>query len=117
MALNIVVILQRAELMIAADHGLEPSPIGRGGMRVCLGRPQRSPVAHRRLGSTAPRREPVGKGSVLAIKMKPFMGVSEGTEAVSEYEPPHRGRMGKMAPTAILTVEPEGQGFAPQTAS
>ena len=51
---------------------------------------------------------------MFAIKMKPFMGVSEGTEAVSEYEPPHRvvlkGRMGKLAPTTILTVEPEGQG-------
>jgi len=42
------------------------------------------------------------------------MGQSEGTATVSEYEPPRRvvfqGRMGKMAPTIILTVEPEGQG-------
>lgn len=54
------------------------------------------------LGAQLPEGEPVGKGSVFAIKMKPFMGVSEGTEAVSEYEPPHRvvikGRMGRMAP-------------------
>ena len=42
------------------------------------------------------------------------MGQSEGTATVSEYEPPRRvvfqGRMGKMAPTLILTVEPKGQG-------
>jgi carbon monoxide dehydrogenase subunit G len=57
---------------------------------------------------------PIGKGSAFAIKLKPFMGNSEGTVTVSEYEPPHRvvlkGQMGKMAPTLTLTVEPEGQG-------
>ena len=55
---------------------------------------------------------PVGAGSTFAIKFKPFMGQSEGTTTVASYEPPHRvvmtGRMGKMAPTITLTVEPEG---------
>jgi len=57
---------------------------------------------------------PVGAGSTFAIKFKPFMGQSEGTTTVASYEPPHRvvmtGRMGKMAPTITLTVEPEGAG-------
>lgn len=56
----------------------------------------------------------VGPGSTFAIRFKPFMGQSEGTVTVSEYEPPSRvvlrGRMGKMAPTITLTVEPEGEG-------
>jgi uncharacterized protein YndB with AHSA1/START domain len=56
----------------------------------------------------------VGPGSTFAIRIKPFMGQSEGSVTVSEYEPPRRvvlrGRMGKLTPTVILTVEPEGQG-------
>ncbi len=34
----------------------------------------------------------VGQGSTFAIKIKPFMGQSEGTVTVLEYEPPSRGR-------------------------
>ncbi|MGH2703785.1 MAG: SRPBCC family protein [Actinomycetota bacterium] len=56
----------------------------------------------------------VGKGSTFEIKMKPFMGTSEGTVRVAEYESPRRavlkGRMGKMEPTTILTVAPDGAG-------
>ena len=32
----------------------------------------------------------VAEGSTFEIKMKPFMGTSEGTVTVSEYDPPHR---------------------------
>ena len=57
---------------------------------------------------------PVAPGAIFAIKFKPFMGKSEGTITVSEYEPPRRlvlrGQMGKMAPTVILTVEPQAEG-------
>jgi carbon monoxide dehydrogenase subunit G len=57
---------------------------------------------------------PIGTGSTFAVRLKSFMGRSEGTLTLSEYEPPRRavflGQMGKMAPTVILTVEPEGQG-------
>jgi uncharacterized protein YndB with AHSA1/START domain len=56
----------------------------------------------------------VAKGSTFAVKFKPFMGQSEGTITVVEYEAPRRvvfrGRMGKMEPTVIHTVEPNGEG-------
>lgn len=56
----------------------------------------------------------VAKGSTFAIKFKPFMGHSEGTVTVAEYDPPRRtvflGQIGKMAPTITTTVEPEGEG-------
>jgi uncharacterized protein YndB with AHSA1/START domain len=46
----------------------------------------------------------IGAGSTFAIRFKPFMGQSEGTMTVFEYEQPRRvvlrGRMGKMAPTS-----------------
>jgi carbon monoxide dehydrogenase subunit G len=57
---------------------------------------------------------PIGKGSTFAVRFRPFMGRSEGTVTVSDYEPPRRlvlkGKMGKMAPTLILSVEPQGEG-------
>jgi carbon monoxide dehydrogenase subunit G len=57
---------------------------------------------------------PIGKGLTFIVRFKPFMGQSEGTVTVSDYEPPRRivlqGKMGKMAPTVILSVEPQGEG-------
>lgn len=45
---------------------------------------------------------PVAKSSTFAVRFKPFMGKSEGSVTIAEYEPPRRvqlrGRMGKMAP-------------------
>ncbi len=42
------------------------------------------------------------------------MGQSDGTVTVSEYSPPGRvvlqARMGKLEPSTILSVEPEGSG-------
>jgi uncharacterized protein YndB with AHSA1/START domain len=56
----------------------------------------------------------IGKGTVFEVKVKPSMGVSEGTMTVADYEPPRRlvldGRMGKMAPKVTYTVEAEGSG-------
>jgi uncharacterized protein YndB with AHSA1/START domain len=56
----------------------------------------------------------IGQGTTFAIRLKPFMGQSEGTVTVSEYEPPRRlvlrGQMGKIAPTIILTVDPQAEG-------
>jgi uncharacterized protein YndB with AHSA1/START domain len=56
----------------------------------------------------------VKEGSTFAVRFKPFMGQSEGTVTVSKYEPPRcvvfKGRMGKMAPSVIITVEPNGGG-------
>jgi uncharacterized protein YndB with AHSA1/START domain len=58
--------------------------------------------------------EPIEKGTTFTVRFKPFMGQSEGTVTVSDYEPPRRlvlrGKMGKMAPTLILSVEPQGEG-------
>lgn len=57
---------------------------------------------------------PVGAGTTYAVRFKPFMGQSEGTITVREYAPPKRvvmdGKMGSMAPTVTLTVEPNGAG-------
>jgi carbon monoxide dehydrogenase subunit G len=56
----------------------------------------------------------VAQGSTFAITFKPFMGESEGTVTVAEYQPPNRvvlrSRMGKMQPATILTVAPDGGG-------
>ena len=53
-------------------------------------------------------------GRDFAIRFKPFIGQSEGRVTVSEYEPPRRmvlrGQMGKMAPTVVLTVDPQTEG-------
>lgn len=56
----------------------------------------------------------VGPGTVFNVKVKPSMGVSEGTMTVSRFEPgkliEFQGRMGKMAPTVTNICEPETQG-------
>ena len=56
----------------------------------------------------------VEMGTVFDVKVKPSMGVSEGTMTVSRFEPgklvEFRGRMGKMAPTVTNICEPDGQG-------
>jgi uncharacterized protein YndB with AHSA1/START domain len=56
----------------------------------------------------------VGMGTVFDVKVKPSMGVSQGTMTVSRFEPGRliefRGRMGKMAPTVTNICEPDGQG-------
>ena len=56
----------------------------------------------------------VGPGTVFDIKVKPSMGVSEGTMTVSRFEPgrliEYQGRMGKMAPTVTNICESEAQG-------
>jgi uncharacterized protein YndB with AHSA1/START domain len=57
----------------------------------------------------------VGVGTVFDVKVKPSMGVSEGTMTVTRLEPGRlvefRGRMGpKMEPTVTNICEPDGQG-------
>ena len=56
----------------------------------------------------------VGPGTVFDVKVKPSMGVSEGTLTVSRFEPgklvEFKGRMGKMAPTVIHMCEAAGDG-------
>jgi carbon monoxide dehydrogenase subunit G len=56
----------------------------------------------------------VGPGTVFDVRVKPSMGVSEGTMTVSRFEPGNliefQGRMGKMAPTVTNICESEGQG-------
>ncbi len=58
--------------------------------------------------------ENVGVGTVFNVKVKPAMGVSEGTMTVSKLEPgklvEFQGHMGKMNPTVTNIVETEGQG-------
>lgn len=56
----------------------------------------------------------VALGTVFDVKVKPSMGVSEGTMTVSRFEPgaliEFRGRIGKMEPTVTNLVEPDGEG-------
>ena len=56
----------------------------------------------------------VGPGTVFNVKVKPSMGVSEGTMTVSRFEPgkliEFQGRMGKMAPTVTNICEQDAQG-------
>ena len=51
----------------------------------------------------------VGMGTVFDVKVKPSMGVSEGTMTVTRFEPgrlvEYQGRMGKMAPTVTNICE------------
>ena len=58
--------------------------------------------------------ERVGPGTVFTVKVKPSMGVSEGTMTVSRFEPGRliefQGRMGKMTPTVTNICEPDGSG-------
>jgi carbon monoxide dehydrogenase subunit G len=56
----------------------------------------------------------VGMGTVFNVKVKPSMGVSEGTMTVTRLEPgrliEYHGQMGKMAPTVTNICEPEAEG-------
>lgn len=56
----------------------------------------------------------IGMGTVFNVKVKPSMGVSEGTMTVSRFEPgtliEFHGRMGKMEPTVTNICEPDAQG-------
>lgn len=56
----------------------------------------------------------VAMGTVFSVKVKPSMGVSEGTMTVSRFEPgkliEFHGRMGKMDPTVTNICEPDAQG-------
>lgn len=56
----------------------------------------------------------VGMGTVFNVKVKPSMGVSEGTMTVSRFEPGRliefHGRMGRMAPTVTNICEPDTEG-------
>jgi uncharacterized protein YndB with AHSA1/START domain len=56
----------------------------------------------------------VREGATFTTKFKPVMGMTEGTGIVTLYQPPHRvvldERMGRLAPTTTLTVEPSGAG-------
>jgi carbon monoxide dehydrogenase subunit G len=56
----------------------------------------------------------VGVGTVFNVRVKPSMGVSEGTMTVSRLEPgklvEFQGHMGKMAPTVTNICEPDGPG-------
>jgi uncharacterized protein YndB with AHSA1/START domain len=58
--------------------------------------------------------EVVGMGTVFDVKVKPSMGVSEGTMTLSRFEPgrlvEYQGRMGRMSPTVTNICEPEAQG-------
>jgi carbon monoxide dehydrogenase subunit G len=58
--------------------------------------------------------EVVGMGTVFNVKVKPSMGVSEGTMTVSRFEPGRliefHGRMGRMAPTVTNICEPDADG-------
>ena len=51
---------------------------------------------------------------MFEIETKPVMGVSGGTVAVLQYEPPSRivfdVRMGKLQPTTTFTVVPDATG-------
>lgn len=51
-------------------------------------------------------------GATFRTRFKPFMGQTEGTGTVTEYEPPRRvvltQQMGNMKPVLTLTVEPDG---------
>ena len=56
----------------------------------------------------------VGVGTVFNVRVKPSMGVSEGTMTVRRLEPgklvEFEGHMGKMQPTVTNLVEAEGAG-------
>ena len=56
----------------------------------------------------------VAMGTTFDVRVKPSMGVSEGSMTVSRFEPGRlvefRGQMGKMAPTVTNICEPDGKG-------
>ena len=53
-------------------------------------------------------------GTAFNVKVKPSMGVSEGTMTISRFEPERMvefdGRMGRMAPKVTNICEPDAQG-------
>jgi hypothetical protein len=53
-------------------------------------------------------------GTVFDVRVKPSMGVSQGTMTVSRLDPGRlvefRGEMGRMAPTVTNICEPENAG-------
>lgn len=53
---------------------------------------------------------PLGRGTTYHLRLKPSMGVSEGTAEVVDHEPPRRqvlqGHMGSMSPTVTYLFEP-----------
>ena len=57
---------------------------------------------------------PVGQGPVFDIRLKPFMGNSEGTIAVAELQRPRRAvlkaKLGKMPVTLTYSFEADGAG-------
>ena len=59
---------------------------------------------------------PVGKGTTYHLRLKPSMGVSEGTVEMAEFQPNRRqvlrGDMGKMKPTITYLFQPAGSGTA-----
>ena len=56
----------------------------------------------------------VGMGTVFHVRVKPSMGVSEGTMTVARLEPGNLiefdGRMGRMSPRVTNVCEPDAQG-------
>jgi uncharacterized protein YndB with AHSA1/START domain len=56
----------------------------------------------------------VERGTEFWVRVKPSMGVSEGTFKIEEYRPPRatvlHGAMGKMKVRVTHSVEPEGKG-------
>ena len=58
--------------------------------------------------------EPIGLGTQFWIRLKPFMGMSEATSTISEYEPDrrvaHTVQMGKLTPISGYSIDPDGQG-------
>jgi len=72
------------------------------------------PNWHTDVISAVPSTDPIAKGTVFNVKVKPSMSVSEGTMTVAEWDPPRRlvfdGRMGKMAPKVTYRFEPDGAG-------
>jgi len=58
--------------------------------------------------------ESVEAGTTFDVRVKPSMGVSEGTMTVTRFEPGRlvefHGRMGKMEPTVTNICEPDGDG-------
>jgi hypothetical protein len=63
----------------------------------------------------------VGMDTVFDVKVKPSMGVSEGTMTVSRFEPGRliefRGRMGRMAPIVPSSANQRGRGYTSHDAS
>ena len=68
------------------------------------------PVWHTDVREVRSSSDAVGVGTVFDVKVKPSMGVSEGTMTVSHLEPGRLirfdGRMGRMSPTVTNICEP-----------